>query len=159
MQAMAQAGQDVTKVFKVGKAWRFSVFDHASQSWQDSPLIATEQEAERLRQAAFKTRYEALIALGWQGWLSMALVVLCFVLFHAHAHRAGHRHLRCLTLLLVTGVLTPHEALAGLLQSGHAHRRGALRGGHRADRDRRGGLDRPVAARAPARRARRTRCG
>jgi hypothetical protein len=63
MEAMAQAGQDVTKVFKVGKAWRFSVFDHASQSWQDSPLIATEQEAERLRQAAFKARYEALIGM------------------------------------------------------------------------------------------------
>jgi len=61
MEAMAQAGHDVTKVFKVGKAWRFSVFDHASQSWQDAPLIATEQEAERLRQAAFKARYEALI--------------------------------------------------------------------------------------------------
>ncbi len=61
MQAMAQAGHDVTKVFKVGKAWRFSVYDHATGSWQESPLIATEQEAERLRQAAFKERYEALI--------------------------------------------------------------------------------------------------
>lgn len=60
MQAMAQAGQDVTQVFKVGKAFRFSVFDHASFSWQDSPLIATEDEAERLRQLAFKARYEAL---------------------------------------------------------------------------------------------------
>jgi hypothetical protein len=36
-------GHDVTKVFKVGKAWRFSVYDHASGTWQDSPLIATEQ--------------------------------------------------------------------------------------------------------------------
>ena len=60
LEAMTQAGQDVTKVFKVGKAWRFSVFDHATQTWQDSPLIATEQEAERLRQQAFKGRYEAL---------------------------------------------------------------------------------------------------
>jgi hypothetical protein len=60
MQAMAQAGQDVTQVFKVGKAYRFSVMDHASGSWQDSPLIATEAEAERLRQQAFKARYEAL---------------------------------------------------------------------------------------------------
>ncbi len=60
MQAMAQAGQDVTQVFKVGKAYRFSVFDHASGGWQDSPLIATEAEAERLRQQAFKARYEAL---------------------------------------------------------------------------------------------------
>jgi hypothetical protein len=61
MQAMAQAGNDVTKVFKVGKAWRFSVYNHASGTWQESPLIATEQEAERLRQAAFKERYESLI--------------------------------------------------------------------------------------------------
>jgi hypothetical protein len=64
MQAMAQAGQDITKVFKVGKAWRFSVYDHATGSWRESPLIATEQEAERLRQAAFKERYEALIGTG-----------------------------------------------------------------------------------------------
>jgi hypothetical protein len=60
LQAMAQAGQDVTKVFKVGKAWRFSVYDHTSGSWRESPLIATEAEAERLRQEAFKARYEAL---------------------------------------------------------------------------------------------------
>ena len=61
MAAMAQAGHDVTKVFKVGKAWRFSVFDHATDAWQESPLIASEQEAERLRQAALKERYEQLI--------------------------------------------------------------------------------------------------
>jgi hypothetical protein len=61
MAAMAQAGHDVTKVFKVGKAWRFSVFDHTTDSWQESPLIASEQEAERLRQAALKERYEQLI--------------------------------------------------------------------------------------------------
>lgn len=61
MAAMAQAGHDVTKVFKVGKAWRFSVFDHGTDSWQESPLIASEQEAERLRQAALKERYEQLI--------------------------------------------------------------------------------------------------
>lgn len=60
MQAMAQAGQDVTQVFKVGKAYRFSVFDHASGCWRDSPLIASETEAERLRQQAFKARYELL---------------------------------------------------------------------------------------------------
>jgi len=60
LEAMEQAGNDVTKVFKVGKAWRFSVFDHGSGTWQDSPLIATEVEASRLRQEAFKARYEAL---------------------------------------------------------------------------------------------------
>jgi DNA-directed RNA polymerase subunit L len=60
IEAMSQAGQDVTKVFKVGKAWQFSVYDHGSGTWQGSPPIATEQEAERLRQLAFKERYEAL---------------------------------------------------------------------------------------------------
>jgi hypothetical protein len=64
MAAMAPAGHDVTKVFKVGKAWRFSVFDHATDRWQDSPLIASQQEAERLRRAALKERYEQLIGGG-----------------------------------------------------------------------------------------------
>jgi hypothetical protein len=60
LEAMEQAGNEVTKVFKVGKAYRFSVFDRDSGVWQDSPMIATEQEAERLRQEAFKGRFQAL---------------------------------------------------------------------------------------------------
>ncbi|CRI66727.1 conserved hypothetical protein [Thiocapsa sp. KS1] len=60
LEAMEQAGKDVTKVFKVGRGWRFSVFDHASGTWQDSPLAPTEEDASRLRQEAFKARYEAL---------------------------------------------------------------------------------------------------
>lgn len=60
MKAMAQAGNEVTKVFKVGRGWRFSVFDHASGGWLDGPLVKTEAEADRLRQIAFKERYEAL---------------------------------------------------------------------------------------------------
>jgi hypothetical protein len=60
IEAMEQAGNDVTKVFRVGKAYRFSVFDHHTGEWQDSPMIADAQEAERLRQAAFKRRYDAL---------------------------------------------------------------------------------------------------
>lgn len=60
LDAMEQAGDDVTKVFKVGKGYRFSVFDHARQQWVESPMIASEAEAERLRQDAFKERYEDL---------------------------------------------------------------------------------------------------
>jgi hypothetical protein len=60
LEAMEQAGNDVTKVFKVGKAYRFSVYDHDADAWRDSPMIATEQEAERLRQEAFKERFEVL---------------------------------------------------------------------------------------------------
>ncbi len=60
LEAMEQAGKDVTKVFKVGRGWRFSVFDDATGAWQDSPTAATEQDASKMRQAAFKARYEAL---------------------------------------------------------------------------------------------------
>lgn len=60
LEAMEQAGNDVTKIFRVGKGWRFSVYDHAAGQWQDSPLVASQEEAERLRQAAFKERFDAL---------------------------------------------------------------------------------------------------
>ncbi|MCG6898066.1 MAG: hypothetical protein LJE61_03125 [Thiocapsa sp.] len=60
LEAMEQAGKDVTKVFKVGRGYRFSVFDHATGTWQDAPLAPTEEDASRLRQEAFKARYEAL---------------------------------------------------------------------------------------------------
>ncbi len=60
LKAMEQAGNDITPVFKVGKGYRFSVFDHGSGQWQDSPLLATEPEAARLRQEAFKARFDAL---------------------------------------------------------------------------------------------------
>lgn len=60
LDAMAQAGQDVTKVFKVGKGFRFSVFDHGSQRWEDGPLLKSQEEADRLRQRVFSARYEAL---------------------------------------------------------------------------------------------------
>lgn len=60
LAAMEQAGNDVTPVFKVGKGYRFSVLDPQTGQWQDSPLLATEAEAARLRQEAFKARFEAL---------------------------------------------------------------------------------------------------
>ncbi len=60
LQAMEQAGNDVTPVFKVGKGYRFSVLDRANGQWHDSPLLSTESEAARLRQEAFKTRFEEL---------------------------------------------------------------------------------------------------
>ena len=59
-QALEQAGNDVTPVFKVGKGYRFSVYDHASGQWLDGPLVAKEADAERLRQAAFKARFASL---------------------------------------------------------------------------------------------------
>lgn len=64
LEAMEQAGRDVTQVFKVGRGYRFSVFDQGTETWMDAPLAPTEQEAGRLRQETFKARYEALLAGG-----------------------------------------------------------------------------------------------
>lgn len=60
MQAMAQAAKDVSKVFKMGKQYRFSVFNHATQSWEESPAIADREQAEALRERVFKARFDAL---------------------------------------------------------------------------------------------------
>jgi hypothetical protein len=60
LEAMEQAGNDVTKVFKVGKGYRFAVFDHGSGEWKDSPPIGEKDEAERLRQEALRERFERL---------------------------------------------------------------------------------------------------
>lgn len=64
LEAMEQAGNDVSNVFKVGRGYRFSVLDRSSGTWLDSPTIATEAEATRLRQRAFKARYEELVEGG-----------------------------------------------------------------------------------------------
>jgi hypothetical protein len=64
MAALAQAGEEVTKVFKVGRHWRFSVYDRDTGQWRDAPTADTKENAERLRQEAFKTRYETLLRGG-----------------------------------------------------------------------------------------------
>lgn len=60
MEAMAQAAKDVSKVFKMGRHYRFSVFNHATQSWEESPAIGDKDQAEAMREHAFKSRFEAL---------------------------------------------------------------------------------------------------
>ena len=58
--ALEQANKDVTQVFKVGRQWRFSVFDHKTGEWVDSPAVGNEEEAKQLRDRALKIRYEEL---------------------------------------------------------------------------------------------------
>ena len=60
MEAMAQAAKDVSKVFRMGRQYRFSVYNHATQSWEESPAIADKEQAEAMREHAFKARFEAL---------------------------------------------------------------------------------------------------
>lgn len=61
LEAMEQAGREISPVFRVGRGWRFSVLDADTEQWVDAPLASSEEEASRLRQAAFKARYEALL--------------------------------------------------------------------------------------------------
>ncbi len=56
--------------------------------------------------------------LGWQGWLSITLVLFCFVLFLRTRIAPDIVTSGALTLLLVTGVLTVDEALAGFANPG-----------------------------------------
>jgi len=60
MEAMAQAGKDVTQVFRSGKQWKFSLYNHASGKWEESPPIADKEQAEAMRDFAFKKRYDEL---------------------------------------------------------------------------------------------------
>ena len=60
MAAMTQAAKDVSKVFKMGRHYRFSVYNHASGAWEESPAIPDKDQAERLREQAVKERFEAL---------------------------------------------------------------------------------------------------
>ena len=60
LEAMAQAAKDVSKVFKMGRQYRFSVYNHAAGRWDESPAIADKAQAEALREQAFKARFEAL---------------------------------------------------------------------------------------------------
>ena len=60
MEAMAQASKDVSQVFKMGRQYRFSVYNHATQSWEESPAIGDREQAEAMREYAFKSRFEAL---------------------------------------------------------------------------------------------------
>jgi hypothetical protein len=59
-----------------------------------------------------------IMSLGWPGWLSLGLVVLCFVLFIRTRIAPDIVTSGALTLLLISGVLTPHEALAGFSNPG-----------------------------------------
>lgn len=60
MQAMAQAGKDVSKVFKMGRQYRFTVFNHGSGKWDESPAFGRQEDAEAARDKTFKQRFDAL---------------------------------------------------------------------------------------------------
>lgn len=58
-EAVAQATKDVSSVFKMGRQYRFSVFNHASGEWDESPAFGSQEDAESLREAVFRERLDA----------------------------------------------------------------------------------------------------
>ena len=61
---------------------------------------------------------ESLLLLGWEGWFSLCVVLLCFLLFAFSIAPPDLVTSAGLTLLLVSGILTPTEALAGFSNPG-----------------------------------------
>lgn len=62
-EARARAENDVSQVYKVGKAFRFAVHDHASGRWEESPFSQTEEQAKLLRAEACARLAEQLMRL------------------------------------------------------------------------------------------------
>ena len=60
IEAMKQAGKEVTAVYKVGKSFRHAVLDSATGQWIESPAMDDEKEARESRMSAFKQRFEEL---------------------------------------------------------------------------------------------------
>jgi len=58
---------------------------------------------------------DLLTGIGWQGWFSLGVVVLCFALFALTRAAPDIVTSAGLTLLLLFGVITPTEGLAGFL--------------------------------------------
>lgn len=60
LEAMEQAGKDVTKVYQVGKSHRFAVRDLRTGEWLESGPMDSEQEAYEKRMQAYKRRLDEL---------------------------------------------------------------------------------------------------
>jgi hypothetical protein len=60
LEAMEQAGKDVTKVYQVGKTYRFAVRDLKTGEWLESGPMQAEQEAYEKRMQAYKHRLDEL---------------------------------------------------------------------------------------------------
>ncbi len=60
IDAMEQAGKDVTKIYKVGRSYRYAVRDPLTDEWVESPPMNNEQDAHAQRMHAYKQRLDEL---------------------------------------------------------------------------------------------------
>ncbi|MCB1874988.1 MAG: hypothetical protein KDH88_03350 [Chromatiales bacterium] len=62
LDAIEQAGREVSKVYKKGRAWSFALYDAATQRWNEMPAVKTEDEANRLRMQTYEDRLQELLS-------------------------------------------------------------------------------------------------
>ena len=60
LEVLEQAGKDVTKVYQVGKSYRFAVRDLKTGEWLESGPMESEHEAYEKRMRAYKRRLDEL---------------------------------------------------------------------------------------------------
>jgi hypothetical protein len=60
IDAIEQAGKDVTKVYKVGRSYRYAVRDPVTGEWVESPPMNNEQDAHAQRMRIYKQRLDEL---------------------------------------------------------------------------------------------------
>ena len=63
-EAQAQADKDVSPVYKVGRSWRFAIYDRSSDRWLESPFTDSEDEAKRQRDQTHARLLQSLMGGG-----------------------------------------------------------------------------------------------
>jgi hypothetical protein len=67
-EAASRAEREVANVYRVGRNYRFAVFDRSGGGWVESEPVADEADANRLRKAAVNQRSRELAAhIEWTG--------------------------------------------------------------------------------------------
>lgn len=60
-EALERVQRDVSKVYRVGKVWKFATFDHRANRWNESPPMESEASAEAKRADAVRERLGDLL--------------------------------------------------------------------------------------------------
>jgi hypothetical protein len=63
-EARKRAEQDISRVYKVGRIHRFSVYDPLSKKWVESPAIDSQQNAEQQRTAMVEEKVGEWMTIG-----------------------------------------------------------------------------------------------
>ncbi len=60
LEALQRASQEVSKVYRVGKQYRYACYDETQQAWLESGSYASQAEAEQQRMVSYRACFERL---------------------------------------------------------------------------------------------------